>query len=152
MRAAGDAGRYAAIVEGDLMREIIRCIFIAAFCSLVASPLLANPKKPAKVVITGKYSDLRLSEMSGDPVGMEIVIMARRGGYYASVLKPEGSLGRPVLVKLQVKGSQIRFSFLRKPGGPVRRFAGRITAGWLVGKFAGEERVRYLKRKSGNRG
>ena len=129
----------------------MRHIFYCALCLLLVSHTLANPQKPAKVAIAGKYGDLRLSEMSGDPVGMEIVITARRGGYYATVLKPESSLGRPVTVKLRVKGSQIRFTLSKSPGGTPRRFEGRVTARGLVGKFEDEQRVSFLRREESDR-
>jgi len=56
------------------------------------------------------FSDLYFNAEAGDLLGVEIMIMPAPSGYIALLQHAEGALHQPVLIPVEVRGSQISFT------------------------------------------
>jgi hypothetical protein len=129
------------------MRKTIRVILICIVGSLLISSAAAAKRKPARLRVTGIYSNMNYVEEAGDVVGMEVFIVDGGDGYYATVQIAEGAPDPPVLVKVEVKGTAIEFTLPGEAGASLGKFTGTITARGLRGKFANAVRAEYLSRR-----
>ena len=59
--------------------------------------------------VTGFFTDMR-GTPSGDVAGTEVWIVYARGNYYATVQDAAGEPDPPVIVPVDVAGSQIKFT------------------------------------------
>lgn len=85
---------------------------------LLGSALAATT--PDARIKTGTYTNLRLSQITGDLSGYEIRIFYTSEGYRALVQFCEGSAGVAVLVPVDWDGREVRLSFAGHPSGLIR--------------------------------
>jgi hypothetical protein len=130
------------------MRKIIQAVLFCTILSPLVLPTLANQRKPARIQIPGMYSNMYYVKEAGDVVGMEIFIVSGGDGYYATVQIAEGAPNPPVVVKVQVQGSNIEFTLPNSSGVSLGKYKGNISARGLRGKFEGEEKSSFLKRRN----
>ncbi|PYS47432.1 MAG: hypothetical protein DMF68_15970 [Acidobacteria bacterium] len=132
----------------NLMKKLIQAILSFVICSFLIFPVLANQRTSRKVQVTGIYSSLRYVEDAGDVVGMEIFISNSRDGYHATVQIAEGVMFAPILIEVQVKGTNIEFTLPESAGQRARKFLGQLTANGITGKFQDDVKSTFLKRKN----
>jgi hypothetical protein len=98
--------------------------------------------------VTGFFTDMR-GTPSGDVVGTEVWIVYARGKYYATVQDAAGEPDPPVIVPVEVRGSQIEFTtrraMLSGNGRPlpdlVLNYAGAVTTAGLALSVNGNSRT-----------
>ncbi len=95
----------------------------------VVSFLFVQPLFAEKSGVTGLFSTFRLSEASGDLVGLEIHIVPNPVGYSAIVQGSEGAPGFPEVVSVTVKATTIEFVIPHESGSglPPGKYSGTIT-------------------------
>jgi hypothetical protein len=87
--------------------------------------------------VTGIYTDMHVSEVTGDIGGTEIFILRSNLGYHVLIQLAEGVPGTPVLVQAEVSGLNIEFelpSDSRLSG--LGHFKGALAADTLRGRFS----------------
>ena len=128
--------------QGDLLKLVTSTVFIASFLSVGA--LTGYPQKMPPVRIEGTYENLRVGPMSGDLVGMRVMLIDGGGGIHAIVQEAEGGveLPDPATAKVDVKGARISFT-IKFPGhDEAQTFSGTATTAGLRlrrGRKAGAE-------------
>ncbi len=109
---------------------------LACFVVMLAIASSSGQQQPR---VTGFFTDMR-GTPSGDVVGTEVWIVYARGKYYATVQDAAGEPDPPVIVPVEVRGSQIEFTTRRamqsgdgKPAPDlVLNYAGTVTRTSLV--------------------
>jgi hypothetical protein len=88
-----------------------RCISGLELCrnKLLVSVTLSLAADHRKIHVTGIFSDMRFSQMSGDVSGMEVWLVSGPRSYYAVVQMAEGEPEIPVVVPAEVNGLSVRF-------------------------------------------
>ena len=98
----------------------------------IAAPTSSDePLRPTAV--TGVFSNLRYNENGGDVLGLEVLLIYTKAGYMAVIQVAEGVPEVPVVVPVEVDGSQIAFSF--PAGGARLQFRGNVGSTTLEGRF-----------------
>jgi hypothetical protein len=97
--------------------------------------------------VTGLYSNMRHSPESGDVGGMEVFVVYSGEGYFAVVQLAEGVPSPPVVAKAKVEGARIEFTLPAGGAQGASKFAGTISAGGLTGRFEGDAKPTFLRRK-----
>lgn len=117
--------------QGDLLKPVIRIVFIASFLS--AAALAVYPQKQPPVRIEGTYENLRVGPMSGDLVGMRVMLIDGGGGIHAIVQEAEGGveLPDPATAKVDVKGAKISFTIKFSGHDEAQTFSGTVTTAGL---------------------
>lgn len=65
--------------------------------------------QPIPQGLTGIFSTLRVSERSGDIVGMELMVVGGANGVYVVAQGSEGAPGTPLVVEAALRGNTIEF-------------------------------------------
>lgn len=129
-----------------VLKAVLVCSIFCVGFAPASSVVAQQRRRVPQVMVSGVYGSLEVGSVSGDIGGMLIYITEADGmQYYATVQEAQGVIGTPVLVKVQVKGSNIEFA-LEQSGSAARRFTGRITTAGLTLMETGGERM-FLKRK-----
>ena len=126
----------------------VSLLLVAGAGGTLAAATTTSGKKQRAVRVAGLYSDLAYNEEGGDLLGMEVLLVAGPGGYYATVQCAGGAPGRPSVVPVQVAGTRV--SFALPPGQPDcgTAFTAIVSASGMRGRFAGESATRWLPRKN----
>lgn len=109
------------------------------FRAIVASLLLAGSHASLDAAsapprVTGIFSDLAYVEDSGDVLGIEVILLYSRKGYYAVFQFSEGEPSVPVVAEVTVSGNQIEFTL--PPGlAYTGKFKGQVGPEGLTGHF-----------------
>ena len=112
----------------------MRSLLLLCFC--VLSFAFADKLQAADAPrITGVYSDMEFNFESGDVVGVEVVLVFSRKGYFVIFQNAEGSPSVPVVVPARVEAGQIQFDV--PFGENVSVFNGSISREVIVGEFSG---------------
>ena len=98
---------------------------------------VADEKKAVK--ITGVYSDMRISQQSGDVIGIEIVLVPSRAGYFVVFQASEGEPDKPLVVPARVSRDGLEF-VLPESSSYTGKFIGRFTCSGLEGSFDAGQR------------
>ena len=103
--------------------------------------------------ITGTWTNLYFNKEAGDLVGYELKIVPVRGGKFQGVLQvAEGAPSELMVVDIEAKGAEVRFTIPDKYEAYAGQFAGTVTENVLKGEFkfkgGGGEKVE-LKRGKG---
>jgi len=116
-----------------------RCISGLELCrnKLLVSVTLSLAADDRKIHVTGIFSDMRFSQMSGDVSGMEVWLVSGPRSYYAVVQMAEGEPEIPVVVPAEVNGLAVRFHLQEIN----LTFSGKVTRRGLVGVRRGEHLV-----------
>ncbi len=100
----------------------------------LASPAPTSPEQSLRPTrVTGVFTNLHYNEDGGDVVGLEVLLIYTRAGYMAVIQIAEGVPEVPVVVPVQLDGSQIAFSF--PAGGVTLQFRGTVGPTALEGRF-----------------
>ncbi|HEX5831615.1 MAG TPA: hypothetical protein VFY16_11585 [Gemmatimonadaceae bacterium] len=98
--------------------------------------------------LTGVYSSLEWNDEGGDLLGMEVFIVGGPDGSVATVQCAGGTPGRPAVVAVTRRGTDIAFTLPHPQPECGLAFTGTVTAHGLRGRFAGESAERWLPRKA----
>ena len=79
--------------------------------AMIAGLLLAQSglAQPVPQGITGIFSTLRVSEQSGDIVGVELMVLGSSSGVSVVVQGSEGAPGTPLVLPAALRGSVVQF-------------------------------------------
>ena len=132
---------------GTTMTKLLTVVLMFVVSPFFFKSEIVGQRKAAKPRITGIYSNMRYIEDAGDVVGMEIFIVAGGDGYYATVQIAEGEPAPPVVVKLEVKDSDIEFTLPAASGLSADKFTGKISANGITGKFQNAVEKEFLTRR-----
>ena len=99
------------------------------------------------VSIEGTYDNLTVGKVSGDLVGMRVILIDGGGGIYAIVQQAEGGveLPAPASTTVTVKGSDISFSLKLSGHDDTQQFSGKVSASGF--RFHSGGQTFFLKRK-----
>ena len=120
---------------------------LVVIVSSLASPDTPTEQRPR---VTGFFSDLALSQQTGDLGGTEIFISYAQVNsglderYYAYIQLAEGVPMTPHLVPAHVEGANVEFTFA--PFQDSLSFKGSVTRDFLIGRFSTGYEVRLPRR------
>ena len=125
------------------MRVVIGSIALAA-----SSFVQVAATQPGSQGVTGIFSTFRVSERSGDIVGMELMLLGGADGLYAVVQGSEGAPGTPVVVRVAVRGDTIEFEVpVSCPCGMLDgTYRGQVDADGIALEGPGNRPVRRIPR------
>ncbi len=135
-------------------KHLLKCLIFSILAGLSPNLFVVAQVRPPqttkpRIQITGVYSNLDYIKEAGDVVGVEIFILSGGSGYFATVQVAEGAPGDPLLVPIEVNGTNIDISFPSDSdiGRDLGNYHGKITVQGLSGKFEKETERTFLKRK-----
>lgn len=134
------------------MKPNIRTMLLFTLCLTLAPVVLAQKRRGQPAVkVSGVYDNVTVGKGSGDLEGMQVILVEGAGQYYAIVQIASGGaeLPAPVLVKANVKGTNIDFTVTEPDGqgSQPKKFTGSVTnAGLKLKNSDGESS--FLKRKN----
>lgn len=123
--------------------KLSRVMLAGLFCLLIIPIGLAKgPRASVPVAVAGIYENFTVGQVSGDLVGMRVVIIPAGDGHYAMVQIAQGGAEdpKPEFVPATVTGMKVEFTV------GDQKFTGTVNATGMRVQTAGEE-ARVLKRK-----
>ena len=127
------------------MKAAVRIVMCCAAVLLFSSAAAAQ-KGGAAWGLPQVFSSLSYGMESGDVGGMEVILIPGDGVFWAAVTIAEGVPRDPVLVKADVKGSDVSFT-LAGEGAYAGKFKGKISAAGLRLWWPSGEQLGLLKRQ-----
>lgn len=112
----------------------MRLLLLLCFL-IVPSAFICNGYATEISRVTGVYSDMEFNSESGDVVGVEVILVFSREGYFAIFQSAEGAPSVPVVVPASVKSEMVQFEV--PVGNGVSVFNGSVSKEMLIGEFSG---------------
>jgi hypothetical protein len=121
-------------------------ILLVLLCIFIPNIVLAAENNGK---ITGCYSDMWISEESGDVGGTEIFIVGAGSAYFALIQVAEGEPSAPQLVSVKIANNSINFTMADFFDENKKiQFKGTITAKKLKGTFTNGTEIELKKKLS----
>jgi hypothetical protein len=108
----------------------LKILFLISLIAFVVNCFAADTNR-----LTGIYSDMEFNPESGDVVGLEVILVFSRDGYFVVFQNSEGSPSVPIVAPAKVEAGKIQFE--GAIGDGVSTFNGEVLEGVLVGEFSG---------------
>jgi hypothetical protein len=115
------------------MKRTVRATLLCAVSFVATLTVFSQTRRVPAVRIEGSYENLTVSGKSGDLEGMRVILIDGGGWIHAIVQRAQGGAEPPdpMLTRVTVKGTEIRFS-VKFPGEDhVETFLGKVSAAGL---------------------